>query len=174
MYRDLDPTTWPAADAILGHGVLQALLAEQGFQSSSSIYREDCLLDDQLQNRDIVHVVDSDSSQTIAILDCLDGHTMVIQGPPGTGKSQTIVNLIAGAVALGKRVLFVSEKMAALDVVKRRLDHVRLGAACLELHSNRTTRKPSLRSYAGRPWVIARPSRKLDANSVCSPTPGIA
>jgi very-short-patch-repair endonuclease len=141
MYRDLDPTTWPAADAILGHGVLQALLAEQGFQSSSSIYREDCLLDDQLQNRDIVQVVDSDSSQTIAILDCLDGHTMVIQGPPGTGKSQTIVNLIAGAVALGKRVLFVSEKMAALDVVKRRLDHVRLGAACLELHSNRTNKK---------------------------------
>ena len=110
MYRDLDPTTWPAADAILGHGVLQALLAEQGFQPSSSTYREDCLLDDQLQNRDIVHVVDSDSSQTIAILDSLDGHTMVIQGPPGTGKSQTIVNLIAGAVALGKRVLFVSEK----------------------------------------------------------------
>jgi hypothetical protein len=70
MYRDLDPTTWPAADAILGHEVLQALLAEQGFQSSSSIYREDCLLDDQLQNRDIVQVVDSDSSQTIAILDC--------------------------------------------------------------------------------------------------------
>ena len=86
-------------------------------------------------------MVDSDSSQTIAILDSLDGHTMVIQGPPGTGKSQTIVNLIAGAVALGKRVLFVSEKMAALDVVKRRLDHVRLGAACLELHSNRTNKK---------------------------------
>src|ERR1017187_6118208 len=141
MYRDLDPTTWPAADAILGHGVLQALLAEQGFQSSSSIYREDCLLDDQLQNRDIVHVVDSDSSQTIAILDCLDGHTMVIQGPPGTGKSQTIVNLIAGAVALGTRVLFVSEKMAALDVVKRGLDHVRVGAAIVS-ETNRT-RLPS-------------------------------
>ena len=141
MYRDLDPATWPAADAILGHGVLQALLAEQGFQPSSSTYREDCMLDDQIQDRNIVHVVDSDSSQTIAILDCLDGHTMVIQGPPGTGKSQTIVNLIAGAVALGKRVLFVSEKMAALDVVKRRLDHVRLGGACLELHSNRTNKK---------------------------------
>jgi len=72
MYRDLDPTTWPAADAILGHGVLQALLAEQGFQPSSSAYREDCLLDDQIQNRNIVHVVDSDSSQTIAILDSLE------------------------------------------------------------------------------------------------------
>jgi very-short-patch-repair endonuclease len=141
MYRDLDPATWPAADAILGHGVLQALLAEEGFQPSSSGYREDCLLDEQLQNREVLQVVDSDSSQTIAILDTLDGHNMVIQGPPGTGKSQTIVNLIAGAVAEGKRVLFVSEKMAALDVVKRRLDRVHLGAACLELHSNRTNKK---------------------------------
>jgi hypothetical protein len=61
MCRDLDPATWPAADAILGHGVLQSLLAEQGFPASSSAYREDCRLDDQIQNRDIVHVVDSDS-----------------------------------------------------------------------------------------------------------------
>ena len=88
-------------------------------EPSSSNYRDDCLLDDQLHNRDTFHVVDADSSQTIAILDSLDGLNMVIQGPPGTGKSQTIVNLIAGAVEQGKRVLFVSEKMAALDVVKR-------------------------------------------------------
>jgi len=141
MYRDLDPNTWPAADAILGHGILQSLLGEDGFQPASSKYGEDRLLDDQLRNRDVVQVVDSDSSQTLAILDALDGHTMVIQGPPGTGKSQTIVNLIAGAVGEGKRVLFVAEKMAALDVVKRRLDHAGLGGACLELHSNRTNKK---------------------------------
>ena len=141
MYRDLDPKTWPAADAILDHGILQSLLGEGGFQPASSNYSEERLLDDQLQNRDVVQVVDSDSSQTLAILDSLDGHTMVIQGPPGTGKSQTIVNLIAGAVGEGKRVLFVAEKMAALDVVKRRLDHVGLGRACLELHSNRTNKK---------------------------------
>ena len=141
MYRDLDPSTWPAADGILGNDVLESLLADCGFAPCSSNYREDCLLDDQLPNRELVHVVDADSSQTIAILDSLDGKSMVIQGPPGTGKSQTIVNLIAGAVAKGQRVLFVSEKMAALDVVKRRLDDVRLGAACLELHSNRTNKK---------------------------------
>ncbi|HXB68372.1 MAG TPA: DUF3320 domain-containing protein [Candidatus Acidoferrales bacterium] len=141
MYRDLDPSTWPAADSILGHGTLRCLLAEEGFHPATSNYSEDRLLDDQLQNRDIANVVDSDSSQTLAILDSLDGHTMVIQGPPGTGKSQTIVNLIAAAVGAGKRVLFVSEKMAALDVVKRRLDRVGLGAGCLELHSNRTNKK---------------------------------
>ena len=141
MYRDLDPATWPAADAILNHGILQSLLGDGGFEPASSNYSEDRLLDDQLQNRDVVQVVDADSSQTLAILDSLDGHTMVVQGPPGTGKSQTIVNLIAGAVGEGKRVLFVAEKMAALDVVKRRLDRVGLGAACIELHSNRTNKK---------------------------------
>ncbi|MCD8509730.1 MAG: hypothetical protein LRY73_07545 [Bacillus sp. (in: Bacteria)] len=66
---------------------------------------------------------------------------MVIQGPPGTGKSQTITNLIAEALGHGKKVLFVSEKMAALEVVKRRLDTVGLGEACLELHSHKTNKK---------------------------------
>jgi predicted ATP-dependent serine protease len=69
---------------------------------------------------------------------------MVIQGPPGTGKSQTIVNLIAAAAAQGKRVLLVSEKMAALDVVKRRLDAAGLEALCLELHSNHSNKKAVL------------------------------
>ena len=54
------------------------------------------------------------------------GHNLVVEGPPGTGKSQTIVNLIAELIAEGKTVLFVSEKMAALEVVKRRLDSVGL------------------------------------------------
>ena len=141
MYRDLDPKTWPSSTALIDHGILQSLFGDEGFQAASSNYCEERLLDDQLQNQNVVQVVDSDSSQTLAILDSLDGHTMVIQGPPGTGKSQTIVNLIAGAVSEGKRVLFVAEKMAALDVVKRRLDHVGLGGICLELHSNRTNKK---------------------------------
>jgi very-short-patch-repair endonuclease len=141
MYRDLDSGTWPNAQGILDHEVLQSLLGDAGFQASASNYRDDILLDDQLLDRQVAQVVDADSSQTIALLDVLDGRSMVIQGPPGTGKSQTIVNLIAAAVADGKKVLFVSEKMAALDVVKRRLDKVRLGGACLELHSNRTNKK---------------------------------
>ena len=66
---------------------------------------------------------------------------MVIQGPPGTGKSQTITNLVAQALGQGKKVLFVAEKMAALEVVKRRLDSVGLGDACLEVHSHNTNKK---------------------------------
>ena len=56
---------------------------------------------------------------------------------PGTGKSQTITNLIATPVKEGKKVMFVAEKMAALEVVKRRLDNVDLGDMCLELHDER-------------------------------------
>ena len=79
-----------------------------------------------------------------AIRRALRGHHLVIQGPPGTGKSQTIANLIASLVRQGKKVLFVSEKMAALSVVKRRLDNVGLGQICLELHSHNTRPKEML------------------------------
>ena len=87
------------------------------------------------------HIVDCDSSQTLAVHDAQHGHSLVIQGPPGTGKSQTIANIIAAAIADGKTVLFVAEKMAALDVVKRRLDQAGVGDACLELHSNKANKR---------------------------------
>ena len=66
------------------------------------------------------------------------GHDFVLEGPPGTGKSQTITNIIAHCLASGKRVLFVAEKRAALDVVHRRLREDGLEPFCLELHSNKT------------------------------------
>jgi very-short-patch-repair endonuclease len=88
-----------------------------------------------------MNVLDADSTQCLAILDVSSGRNMVIQGPPGTGKSQTIVNLIAAAIGSGKKVLFVAEKKAALEVVKRRLDKIGLGVACLELHSNKVKKK---------------------------------
>lgn len=81
---------------------------------------------------ELFRVVDADSSQLMAMLAVQEGVNLVIQGPPGTGKSQTITNIIANAIGQGKKVLFVAEKMAALDVVKRRLDHINLGEACLE------------------------------------------
>src|SRR5262245_64632056 len=90
------------------------------------------------------HVVDADSSQTIAIERARRGESLVVQGPPGTGKSQTIANIIASAVCDGRSVLFVAEKMAALDVVKRRLDAVHVGEACLELHSHKANKRTLL------------------------------
>ncbi|MFN5865053.1 MAG: AAA domain-containing protein, partial [Pseudanabaena sp.] len=75
------------------------------------------------------------ASQFSAIVDVMDGKNLVIEGPPGTGKSQTITNLIAAALAKGKTVLFVAEKMAAVEVVRDRLDAVGLRDFCLEIHS---------------------------------------
>jgi hypothetical protein len=78
--------------------------------------------------------VPADSSQLEAVAEAVEGRTFVLEGPPGTGKSQTITNLLARSLADGKRVLFVAEKRAALDVVKKRLESVGLGAFSLDLH----------------------------------------
>lgn len=99
-------------------------------------------LDDLLKVRDQYTVEDADFSQLRAIEAARRGDSdQVIHGPPGTGKSQTITNIIACLLADGKRVLFVSEKTAALDVVKKRLDDCGLGVFCLDLHSERGRKK---------------------------------
>ncbi len=94
-------------------------------------------LDDLIGVKNEHTVMEADFSQLISIERARAGSHMVIHGPPGTGKSQTIANIIAGLLADGKRVLFVSEKTAALDVVKRRLEECDLGVFCLDLHSER-------------------------------------
>lgn len=76
----------------------------------------------------------SDASQAKVVAEALDGRSMVVQGPPGTGKSQTITNLIVQAMVEGKRVLFVAEKQAALEVVARRLNDAGVGDLVLNLH----------------------------------------
>ena len=84
-------------------------------------------LDDLLNIRDLYAVMEADYSQLVAIEAAKSGMNLVIHGPPGTGKSQTIANIISAMISSGKTVLFVSEKTAALDVVKRRLDDVGFG-----------------------------------------------
>ena len=85
--------------------------------------------------------LDVDSSQMEAIVESGRGRSFILHGPPGTGKSQTITNMIANALYQGKRVLFVAEKMAALSVVQSRLEKIGLAAFCMELHSNKATKK---------------------------------
>lgn len=86
----------------------------------------------------------ADSSQIRAVADCARGRSFVLDGPPGTGKSQTIVNMISNAMYHGKTVLFVAAKMAALDVVKKRLDALGVGTFCLEMHSGKTKKQSVL------------------------------
>ena len=144
IYKDLDPTQWPEEQQPADHPVLRALYDPQGFGGESPAIGEDQRIDDHPAAVSLHQVVDADSSQTLAVIDAMDGRNLVIQGPPGTGKSQTITNLVAEALARGKRILFVAEKLAALEVVKRRLDTIHLGDACLELHSHNTNRRAVL------------------------------
>lgn len=97
---------------------------------------------------DTFQVVDADSSQQDAVLLSKSGTSFVLQGPPGTGKSQTITNIISEALADGKKVLFVSEKMAALQVVYKRLANAGLSDFCFTLHSHKANKKEILHELA--------------------------
>ncbi len=108
-------------------------------------------LDDELRPEATFCPLPADSSQLSAVLAAARGKDFVLIGPPGTGKSQTIANLIAQCLAEGKRVLFVSEKIAALDVVYRRLREVGLGEFCLELHSSKA-RKLDVLAQLQKAW----------------------
>ena len=98
-------------------------------------------LDRDVEPEDMALPVPVDSSQMTAVYEAGRGNSFILYGPPGTGKSQTITNLIANALFQGKRVLFVAQKMAALEVVQKRLEKIGLGPFCLELHSNKVTKK---------------------------------
>ena len=95
-------------------------------------------------------IADAASSPFSAVADAMDGKNLAIKGPPGTGKSQTITNIIGSALAQGKRVLFVAEKMAALQVVKSRPDAAGLGDFALELHSTIARKADVLESLQDR------------------------
>ncbi len=118
---------------------------------------------------ELFSVVDADPSQLQAILAAEDGSSFVLQGPPGTGKSQTITNLVTQLLARGKSVLFVSEKMAALNVVHERLARVGLAPFCLELHSNQAN-KAAVMKQLEAPFHLAgekAPERwELDAREL--------
>jgi very-short-patch-repair endonuclease len=143
MYRDLDPDNWPA-DAPIDQREAIAALLRDGFPESAPLIADEAVLDDVIPALELHHVVDADSSQTVVIAEAAGGRSLVVRGPPGTGKSQTITNIIAAAAARGRKVLFVAEKMAALEVVHRRLQQVGLGPLTLELHSNKVSKRTVL------------------------------
>lgn len=116
-------------------------------------------LDVELPVKETFCPLPADSSQLSAVVAGSKGKDFVLIGPPGTGKSQTISNLIAQCLAERKRVLFVSQKMAALDVVYRRLADVGLGNFCLELHS----------SKARKTEVLEQLRASWDATSAMAP-----
>lgn len=141
MWKDLVERT----DALRQNRVVRHLVdtPEQAFESSGgqSAFRDEAELDRAYEPSNIISLLPSDSSQTAASIAAAEGLDFVIVGPPGTGKSQTIANMIANCLGVGKTVLFVAEKTAALDVVYRRLREHGLGNHCIELHSNKADRR---------------------------------
>jgi very-short-patch-repair endonuclease len=153
MYADLDPGRWPQppAENNLVGAVLRGTEIGGDGGAGLSAPPPDYDIDSGTVETIAPYLVrDADASQHSAIIDVMDGKNLVIQGPPGTGKSQTIANVIANALAANRKVLFLAEKMAALDVVKRRLDEDGLGHFCLELHSDKASARQVVQSLAER------------------------
>jgi hypothetical protein len=140
IYRDL----MDHESAVLAHPMVQ-MIALGGDAPSADSYSFSAIDDNELDGvvapEDMMSILDADSTQRQCIIAARDGRSFVVDGPPGTGKSQTIANVICELIAIGKTVLFVSEKAAALDVVRNRLAEVGLGGFLLELHSHAATRK---------------------------------
>jgi len=151
MYLDLDPNEWPG-DSLVKNQHIHRLF---GLEESLSSDGTDPIEYDP-ESESFPLVLDADSSQTEAIRDAMNGRDMIIQGPPGTGKSQTITNLIACFLDAGKSVLFLAEKMAALNVVHRNLEKVELADFCLEIHSHKVDKRQVRDSLRKRNDLITR------------------
>ena len=109
-------------------------------------------IDKKIKPRELYAPLNCDSSQIVAIEASGKPQDFVLEGPPGTGKSETIANIICHNIALGRKILFVSEKMEALNVVYRRIESVGLDHLCLELHSNKAS-KTEVIAQLHRAWT---------------------
>jgi len=153
MYADLVPENWaihPAKDYLVA-----SILAGTEMDGDAGTLLlsppDDYPIDDpEIERIAPILIHDADASQHSALIDVMKGKNLVVQGPPGTGKSQTITNIIANALSQGKTVLFIADKLAALEVVKRRLDKAGLGEFCLELHSGKVSPREVVESLKQR------------------------
>ncbi len=165
MYKDLTDNE----SVIVEHPVVRALaIGDPTAQSDEFQFDpvDPADIDEKAPPERTPLVLDGDSSQRAAVAAALAGRSFVMDGPPGTGKSQTIANMIGALMHAGKTVLFVSEKIAALDVVRNRLRDSGLESYLLELHSHKTNRKEvatellkSLDNIAQPPQGMPAPSR---------------
>jgi very-short-patch-repair endonuclease len=154
LVRDLDPSKWPISghwNGLLDHPIVRQVFEGRAEDADTSI---NSAPEYELEESPATHiplVFDADSSQHSALVDVIvHRKNLVIEGPPGTGKSQTITNLIAAGIAAGKTILFVAEKLAALEVVKTRLSLAGLDPFVLELHSNKSNKKRVLEDISKR------------------------
>ena len=139
MWQDLDENR----EQVSSHDLCRAIAGDTTapVSASSDDMPSPADFDAKIPPHDVHSILDCDGSQFEAVVAAKLGISFVLDGPPGTGKSQTIANIIAEFLADDKTVLFVSEKAAALEVVKRRLDDRNLGDFCLECHSHKANKR---------------------------------
>lgn len=167
MYEDIAPENWKDTNVLASDSLAATIIGGRDFEPGgplSALYAPDYEIDGNELAESILLADRADSSQHSALCDIAAGKSLVIEGPPGTGKSQTITNAIAMMIANGKRVLFVAEKMAALAVVKKKLEEMRLGDFCLELHSDGATSRHVFESLGKRLEATFRNPQKLEMN----------
>ncbi|MGB3128084.1 MAG: DUF3320 domain-containing protein, partial [Pseudomonas sp.] len=152
MWQDLAARSDQLLKSSMVKHLLERSLGGDGYATTGE-FPEPQELDRKINPANLFTPLPADSSQLAAVVASSSGCDFVLDGPPGTGKSQTIANMIAHNLALGRRVLFVAEKMAALDVVYRRLEEKGLGEFCLELHSSKTSKVEVLKQLE-RAWDV--------------------
>jgi len=118
MYEELDPENWQG-DIGAQENIMELVTGSDKASSTAEVYDVD---DEKISSEVPILIDEADSSQFSAIYEAMSGRNLAIQGPPGTGKSTTIANMIASLMFAGKKVLFVAEKKAALDVVYKKLE----------------------------------------------------
>ncbi|NRP28214.1 ATP-dependent RecD-like DNA helicase [Marinobacterium sp. xm-d-420] len=158
MWKDLrDRTELLKQSPFVEHLVDRPSEAYQ--QDSQFIPKEE--VDKRIKPSEFFAPLNCDSSQMVAVAASALKQDFVLEGPPGTGKSETIANIICHNLALGRKVLFVAEKMAALQVVYRRMEKIGLSHLCLELHSNKANKK-SVLDQLGQAWTRRESASQTD------------
>ena len=157
MYHDLDP----AHPIISKSALVSDLLGGTNSEADSPFADEYNVDEPDIEKHVPLVVLEADSSQFSTLVDIGRGANVAVEGPPGTGKSQTIVNAIAVALANKKKVLFVAEKLAALNVVKSRLEACGLGEYLLPLQADRSSREQVITSVRDR-IEMSRPQPQRD------------
>lgn len=148
MYKDLDLNKgWDFTKNEIVNKIIT------GYKEENSLYpfAEEYNMDEpEFESKISFLITESDSSQSSVLCDLANGKNLAVEGPPGTGKSQTIVNAIANSLSMGKRILFVAEKSAALDVVFSRLKHFGLENFILPLQTSQSSKMQVMDSIRKR------------------------
>lgn len=170
MYQDLESNqkiieSHPIINRISGQGLNSTSFSLS--QNHAEVKPEN--IDKRYKSLEAFQILDADSSQQAAIYSAREGQSFVLQGPPGTGKSQTIGNIIAESLAQGKKILFVSEKKAALDVVHERLKLANLDHFCLDLHGSQQSKATIMQKLASSHEEVKKIALKADPELYVEP-----